>query len=449
MRAITGDETGLLKLVDVSAKTATSYGEQDRQHGIKGMVWIIQNEEFILVRVNGILEYYIVVSGGELVRQDSMQVNLTEGEVVGLVTNQEGTVAVYTSTGAVFRYSLTNKGRIEQVADPMAVRGPLSAVTFVGSRMAVGGQENDVQLWDMEKSEVTWSAKNVSNDFLSLRVPVWVTALSFMKTNDVFSEHEIVTGTGHKHVRLYDVRARRQPVLSMDIGDFRVTTLAPHIDGSSVFVGDTSGGFNLWDVRSSKRAAVLSGATGSIRHCATHPYGSTVATVSLDRFLRLYDCTKNFKSISSVYLKNRINSCIVFDDFHGGDDRNALGGSDEDASGDEDSNAEDVIEEIDGFGSDSEESSAGGVENESSRKKLKGNSGGAVKKAAAPTESESDSAGSDDDSLSMSSDESLVFGGDSDDDHMGTAKAKNGRKGVVGKGAPARGGAKRGRGGRR
>ncbi|CAM9209091.1 unnamed protein product, partial [Ectocarpus fasciculatus] len=379
MRVITGDETGLLKLVDVMSNTSSRFGEQNRELGIKGLAWVVQNEEFFLARSNGLLEYY-TVTGGELVCRDSVQVTL-EGAVAGLVCNQEGTVSMYSSAGGVATFNRSAGGKIHDLQNMLTARGPVSSIAVNDSLVAVGGQENDVQLWDATKKEVLWSAKNVPHDFLSLRVPVWVTSLSFMRTNDCYSEHEIVTGTGHKHVRMYDVRAKRQPVLSIDIGDFRVTSIAPHIDGSSVFVGDTSGGFNIWDVRNSARTAVLSGATGSIRDCAVHPYGSTVATVSLDRFLRVYDCTNGYKSVSTVYLKNRMTSCILFDDFV----RKAG-----------------QLSQMEDFESDNEDSSDGErVEN--SRKKVKSNNGAAVK--VAPVASDSD--GSD---IDMSESDSDVSG---------------------------------------
>lgn len=447
LRAIIGDETGLLKLVDVASKAASSYGQQSRHSGIKGLVWTIQNKEFFLVRVNGSLEYYLIIGNNELVLQDSVQIELGGGDVVGLVSNQEGIVAAYTSIGTISRYSLGRNGKIERVADDMTVRGPLSAVTYNGQQLATGGLENDVQLWDLNKSEVTWSAKNVPHDFLSLRVPVWVSAISFMRTNDTYSEHELVTGTGFKHVRLYDVRAKRQPVHTMDIRDFRVTSLAPHIDGRSVFVGDTSGGFNLWDVRSCSRSVVLPGATGSVRHCTVHPYGLTVATVSLDRFLRMYDCTRKYKPISSVYLKNRINTCILFDDFVSGSGHGFCD-ADED-SADNESNADDVVEEINCFGSSSDDSSVG------DKKKRKINSRTEPRKLDQTSDSEAAIASDSEDAFSETSDVSLVFdGGNIDDDAGLCGNFRNDRKGrtqgaLKRTGRGASGGMKRGRGGGR
>ena len=39
---------------------------------------------------------------------------------------------------------------------------------------AFGGRENDLGLFDIEKQESIFTARNVPNDFLDLRVPVWV-----------------------------------------------------------------------------------------------------------------------------------------------------------------------------------------------------------------------------------------------------------------------------------
>ena len=39
---------------------------------------------------------------------------------------------------------------------------------------AVGGRENDLVLYDLETQESIFRGRNVPNDFLQLRVPIWV-----------------------------------------------------------------------------------------------------------------------------------------------------------------------------------------------------------------------------------------------------------------------------------
>ncbi len=45
---------------------------------------------------------------------------------------------------------------------------------------ATGGMEHDACLIDLETGTIRWQARNVKNDNLQLRRPVWVTALSFL-----------------------------------------------------------------------------------------------------------------------------------------------------------------------------------------------------------------------------------------------------------------------------
>ena len=70
-----------------------------------------------------------------------------------------------------------------------------------------------------------------------------VAAISFLKpAEDTPSSAHFVTGTGHKHVRLYDIKASQQPSFSIDIGgEYRITSIQPTKDGNALFVGDCSG----------------------------------------------------------------------------------------------------------------------------------------------------------------------------------------------------------------
>lgn len=70
-----------------------------------------------------------------------------------------------------------------------------------------------------------------------------IAAISFLNPSTASpSSAQFCTGTGHKHVRLYDIKAGQQPSFSIDIGgDYRVTSIQPTGDGNALFVGDCSG----------------------------------------------------------------------------------------------------------------------------------------------------------------------------------------------------------------
>lgn len=124
------------------------------------------------------------------------------------------------------------------------------------------------------------------------------------------------TGTAYRHVRMYDMQASRQPVVTFEIGpDYRVASILPSSGSDSerlLYVADTTGGLTQWDMRMQRRVATLKGAAGSIRQMRLSSDGQHLACVGLDRFLRVYDTTTN-KLESSVYLKNRLNTCVFLE----------------------------------------------------------------------------------------------------------------------------------------
>src|SRR3546814_9294389 len=130
--------------------------------------------------------------------------------------------------------------------------------------------------------------KNVKQDNLSLRVPVWPTAVDFLHEKESGQLNMLVMGSGHKHVRLYDTRAQRRPVTSMEVQDFRVTSVASLHDDHSVLVGNTAGDCFVVDVRKMAKIHPLKGGAGSIRELHVTSDNKYATEVGLDRLLRVY-----------------------------------------------------------------------------------------------------------------------------------------------------------------
>ena len=76
-----------------------------------------------------------------------------------------------------------------------------------------------------------------------IRLLSGIAAISFLHpSEDTPSSAQFVTGTGYKHIRLYDIKASQQPLFSIDIGgEYRITSVQPTGDGNALFVGDCSG----------------------------------------------------------------------------------------------------------------------------------------------------------------------------------------------------------------
>ncbi|XP_035206181.1 WD repeat-containing protein 74-like [Stegodyphus dumicola] len=171
--------------------------------------------------------------------------------------------------------------------------------------IATGGKENDLKIWDLQAPQTPiFKAKNVPNDFLDLRVPVWVTDMKF-KPDD-----KIVTCTRHHQIRLYDPKAQRRPVINMEFEKYPLISLSLAHNEYQVVVGSGRGRMALIDLRKKLLVHVFKGFAGSIRCVQCHPTLPLVASCGLDRFLRIHDLNEH-KLLKKIYLKTRLNCLLL------------------------------------------------------------------------------------------------------------------------------------------
>jgi WD40 repeat protein len=300
-----GDETGLLKLTDLSKRQYLTYGTQDRTSSVEGMSWLSTGnnyDNFAVLRANSCLEAWKYEPGG-ISKLTSISLPTMENPLSVLriennrviCVDKSGSVQILKFNGDDANSSSSKKkGNTWETLESFQVRGPVEGSAGCIGGAVFGGRENDVELYDTTTQQSIWTARNVPYDTLRLRVPIYVAAISFLQPKASVSSSQFVTGTGHKHVRVYDVKASQQPTFSIDIGgEYRVTSIQPTGDGLGVFVGDCSGGLGMWDLRmTKKKVSVLAGSSGSIRDLHMTPSGDAMACVGLDRFLRVYNTSK-------------------------------------------------------------------------------------------------------------------------------------------------------------
>ena len=314
--AITGDETGLVKLVDFSSRSYRSHGEQSRSHGVEGMCWVSGGVSgaFATLRKNSCLALWSLKGSDLSQLSDESPTDIVDPVGVAAMArkspDEASMLVCYGKGGQVALISPTEE---LDVVTRFDVQCPVSHCVTCFGGAAFGGRDNDVKLYDLTTQKAVWEAKNVPHDSLRMRVPIWISKMAFMRPSiDSVSDAHILTGTGHKHVRLYDTHLKRQPVLSLEIGEYRVTSILPRFGSDcQVYVGDTSGVIQMWDIRTSKRLATLKGCVGSVRDMSPD-CGSSFACVGLDRYVRKFDSSRN-KQVASVYIKNRTNCCLLVD----------------------------------------------------------------------------------------------------------------------------------------
>lgn len=353
MRIITADETGLVKVARLESGEclAVSSGEQARSRAVRA---ICHNDTFQghqdskycgsihVARSGGAVETWDIsqsdregISGSsstlsrrKLVIECSPSPVILESLRTATAGNSESSRVLTCNTDG--QVQLSSVGETEKsdkgdtpVLSTFSIRGPVSAATVLygssksgSASLAAGGQENDLKIWDVNTAQCTWKAKNVPHDFLDLRQPVWVSSLRSLtpdvdKGGGTGGPQQIVAGTAHRQVRLYDARAQTRPTHSVDADEHGITTMAVSPDAKEVVVADTAGLVRVLDLRTMKWGRRFEGPAGSVRGLAFHPTLPVLACVGLDRMARVFDYRSREQKFQ-VYLKQRLNA-VLFD----------------------------------------------------------------------------------------------------------------------------------------
>ncbi|KAJ1680344.1 Ribosome biogenesis protein nsa1 (NOP7-associated protein 1) [Spiromyces aspiralis] len=200
----------------------------------------------------------------------------------------------------------------------------------------VGGREHQLRLWDINrlvsdvspraergnpncwvkpKSNPIFEAQNVDPDFLGLRVPIWITDIAYLRESANTADHQptnFITSTNYHQIRIYDTRTSRQPVKDWEFGEYPIKRVAVSPTGNDIFYADTTGKVGHIDIRTGKEVGQLKGFAGAVTSLCLNIDGKYLATVGLDRFLRIHETTSaDHKLRHKVYLKQRMTHVVV------------------------------------------------------------------------------------------------------------------------------------------
>jgi ribosome biogenesis protein NSA1 len=272
-------------LSDVSYQLPIQDGSSklERSNEIKVMCWDHESEEnLFLGHKNGRMSCFSTVSG-EYVAGCCIRGIKEPGVPVGLEKHKK-TLITCLDTGALsFWPEDEDKLEVSVGNHVSCMRGN----PHVALQVATGGQENDLKVWDGQNSDKpVFQAKNVCPDNLQLRVPVWVTQLCFVPP--VHSSSLVAVGTGHHHVRLYDIRAQKRPVYSTEFGDSPITAMDVVPNGRDVIIGNSKGQLAKVDLRTGKVVNTFKDGKGCIKCVKCHLEDPLLVSCGLDRFLRVY-----------------------------------------------------------------------------------------------------------------------------------------------------------------
>ena len=136
-------------------------------------------------------------------------------------------------------------------------------------QVGLGGKEVELQVWDLTRPDTpVFRSKNVSEDQLCLRQPVWVSDLCWT------GQTTVCITSRHGQTRLYDTRSgRRRPVSEVRWEEETAGTALARVGEQQVIVGTNTGLLALWDLRAGQgyRGMVrkYGGCVGAVREIST------------------------------------------------------------------------------------------------------------------------------------------------------------------------------------
>ncbi|KAM4846466.1 WD repeat-containing protein 74 [Thomomys bottae] len=306
-----GTETGILKGVNLQRKQAANFtatGQPRREEAVSALCWGAGGEAQILVGcADATVKRFDIADG---VFQGQRHCPGGEGTFRGLA-QADGNLITCVDSGILRVWS---GNEIEASSDPLLELrvGPevyrMRQDPARPNMVATGGKENALKVWDLQGSEEpVFKAKNVRNDWLNLRVPIWERDIQFLP-----GSQKLVTCTGYHQIRIYDPASpQRRPVLETTYGEYPLTAMTLTPEGNSVIVGNTHGQLAEIDFRQGRLLGCLKGLAGSVRSLQCHPSKPLLASCGLDRVLRIHRIRNPRGLEHKVYLKSPLNCLLL------------------------------------------------------------------------------------------------------------------------------------------
>ncbi|XP_059960398.1 WD repeat-containing protein 74 isoform X2 [Mesoplodon densirostris] len=302
------ERIGSVNLQRKQAANFTPSGQQRREEAVSALCWGAGGETQILVGcADGTVKHFSTEEGRF---QGQRHCPGGEGIFRGLA-QVDGTLITCVDSGILRVWHDNDK---EASSDPLLELRVGPGVCRMRQdparphMVATGGKENALKVWDLQGSEEpVFRAKNVRNDWLDLRVPIWDQDIQFLPESQ-----KLVTCTGYHQVRVYDPASpQRRPVLEATYGEYPLTAMTLTPGGNSVIVGNTHGQLAEIDLRQGRLLVCLKGLAGSVRGLQCHPSKPLLASCGLDRVLRVHRIRNPRGLDHKVYLKSQLNCLLL------------------------------------------------------------------------------------------------------------------------------------------
>lgn len=285
-----------------------------------------------------------------LFAKSKKRTKLTDAFVCITPLNKEETKFILgTKSGFIHIIELNEKFTTISKSVTHKVKAPLEFVQLYdneeikdGHVFAVGGEENLAKLFklstDFQELKQIWEAKNVKNDRLDMRVPVWPMALKFFNPSETPSNdnsklnYQFAIITRYSHLGIYQTQHGKKPLHYLDILPNREPLTSLELVGEKDQITDVgnirSADINNFQfITTDTRKDILKynskgrllgkygksdvvGAVSCVKVIAGDKY---VVETGLDRYLRIFDAT-SLRTLIKIYIGSKSNFVELIDD---------------------------------------------------------------------------------------------------------------------------------------
>jgi WD40 repeat protein len=180
-----------------------------------------------------------------------------------------------------------------------------SAYHAGSGQLAIGCQGAELKLYSVDEKNgaLSYNGKGGKPDKVGVCDTPWNSAIAFNPSAEDGSQ--VIVGTGHGKLRLYDTKVGKRPQINVPFKDLRITCIAPDSDLRCWWVGDAGGNLHAYDIVAGKFAGAIKGLGGSVRSIGMHPTEPAIVSGGLDRYIRIHS-TRSRSTVMKLYVTGQL-----------------------------------------------------------------------------------------------------------------------------------------------
>lgn len=253
MKIIVGDEFGLVKCVDANKKLLSSkHGEIKKLNGVIGINNLFENTNDTLA-ITHEQNFYVLDWASKNVKSEPLP-KLTDKT---LYTSQ--IIKRTIDFSSVILSKNDNFINLIQYDDDMNIKSNTDFEIKTKKLQTIKDsnitqeffclfKDSPFSIYDLDRNEITWKAKNLPNDELDLQVPIFDIDLAHSKSNP----NHFYTATAYGDIRAYDKKIKPRPVSDKKIFERKINRMVMSGCENYLTIGDIYGNTFMLDKRKSK-----------------------------------------------------------------------------------------------------------------------------------------------------------------------------------------------------